>query len=95
MISTMAQVYAFNGDSENVDGMAQLITKPDPVTGLPPVSFATGISLLVFFVFAMLCVSTLAVIKRETGSWKWPIFTTVYMFAVAWVASFAAFQIAS
>ncbi len=95
MVSTMAQVYAFNGDAENVDGMAALITKPDPVTGEPPVSFATGISLLVFFVFAMLCVSTLAVIKRETGSWKWPVFTTVYMFAVAWVGSFVTYQIAS
>lgn len=95
MISTMAQVYAFNGDAENVDGMAELITSADPVTGEPLISFATGISLLVFFVFAMLCVSTLAVIKRETGSWKWPVFTTVYMFAVAWIGSFAAYQIAS
>jgi ferrous iron transport protein B len=95
MVSTMAQVYAFNGDSENVDGMAELITSADPVTGEPLVTFATGLSLLVFFVFAMLCVSTLAVMKRETGSWKWPAFTTVYMFAVAWIGSFITYQIAS
>jgi ferrous iron transport protein B len=95
MVSTMAQVYAYRGAEEDVTELAARITQPDPKTGKPPVSFATGLSLLVFFVFALLCVSTLAVIRRETNSWRWPIFTMSYMLAVAWVGAFIAFRLAS
>jgi len=48
-----------------------------------------------FYAFAMQCMSTLAVVKRETGTWKWPIIQFVYMSALAWVSSFAAFQLLS
>jgi ferrous iron transport protein B len=97
MVSTLAQVYAYDsskGDDEFA-GMSDLIRRPDPNTGEPPISLAAGLSLMVFFVFALLCISTLAVIRRETGSWKWPLFTTVYMFVVAWLGAFITFQLAS
>jgi len=95
MVSTMAQVYAYEGDTEEVEGFADLLTQADPQTGEPIMSAAAGYSLLVFFVYALLCVSTIAVVKRETGGWKWPIFQLLYMFGVAWVAAFATYQIAA
>jgi ferrous iron transport protein B len=95
MVSTMAQVYAYEGSTEEVDGFADLLTRKDPATGLPMMSAATGFSLMVFFVYALLCVSTIAVVKRETGGWKWPIFQLGYMFAVAWIAAFITYQIAA
>ncbi len=55
----------------------------------------TVLSLLVFFALCCQCVSTLAVIRRETNSWRWPIFTFVYMTALAYVAALAVYQIGS
>jgi ferrous iron transport protein B len=51
-----------------------------------------GLSLLVFFALAAQCMSTLAVVRRETGGWGWPVFLFAYMTALAWLASFAVFQ---
>jgi ferrous iron transport protein B len=48
---------------------------------------------MVFYVFAMQCVSTVAVVRRETNSWKWPIFQTVYMTSLAWILAFLTYQI--
>ena len=95
MVSTMAQVYAYEGDTEEVEGFADLLTRADPATGQPMMSAATGFSLMVFFVYAMLCVSTIAVVKRETAGWKWPLFQLGYMTAVAWVGAFLTYQIAA
>jgi ferrous iron transport protein B len=95
MVSTMAQVYAYEGDTEEVEGFADLLTRADPETGQPMMSAATGFSLMVFFVYALLCVSTIAVVKRETAGWKWPIFQLGYMFGVAWIAAFITYQIAA
>lgn len=95
MVSTMAQVYAYEGDTEEVDGFADLLTRADPATGQPMMSAATGFSLMVFFVYALLCVSTIAVVKRETGGWRWPLFQLGYMFAVAWIGAFVTYQLAA
>jgi ferrous iron transport protein B len=54
---------------------------------------ATGLSLLVFYVLAMQCMSTLAVVKRETRSWKWPIIQLVYMTGLAYVMSWIVYNI--
>jgi ferrous iron transport protein B len=51
-----------------------------------------GISLMIYFVLACQCMSTLAVVRRETNSWRWPLFMLGYMTALAWVASFAVYQ---
>jgi ferrous iron transport protein B len=51
-----------------------------------------GLSLLVFFALAAQCMSTLAVVRRETGGWGWPVFLFTYMTALAWLASFAVYQ---
>ena len=51
-----------------------------------------GAVVLVYFVLAMQCMSTLAVVKRETNGWKWPLFMQVYLTALAWIASFVVYQ---
>ena len=54
---------------------------------------ATSLSLLVFYVFAMQCMSTLAIVKRETNTWKWPIIQFVFMSVLAYVGSFIVYQL--
>jgi ferrous iron transport protein B len=67
----------------------------DPRTGRRVFTGATVASLLVFFVFALQCMSTLAVMRRETNSWRWPAFAFTYLLALAWCASFATFHAAA
>jgi len=55
---------------------------------------ATGLSLLAWYVFAPQCLSTLAVVKRETNSWRYPIYMAVYLFALAYLGAFATYRIA-
>src|SRR5690606_21895711 len=62
-------------------------------TGQPPYNFASGIALLLFYAFAMQCMSTIAIMKRETGSWKWTIIQTVMMTGLAYIVAFIAYQL--
>lgn len=94
MVSTLAEVYAHQEVDGEYPGLGTILTTPDPGTGKPPMSFASGIALLLYFVYALLCLSTVAVIKRETGGWKWPIFMIGYMGVVAWVAGFIGYRLA-
>jgi len=66
--------------------------RPD---GTPVFNLASGLSLMIFYVFAMQCMSTLAVVRRETRSWKWPIIQLIYMTALAYVMSWVVYQIFS
>jgi len=95
MVSTLAEVYAYEEIDGEFPGLGAILTTPDPETGEPPMTFASGIALLLFFVYALLCLSTVAVAKRETGGWKWPIFMISYMGAIAWVAAFIGYTLAS
>jgi ferrous iron transport protein B len=61
--------------------------------GKPVFNLASGISLMVCYVFAMQCMSTLAVVRRETRSWKWPIIQFIYMTALAYILSLIAYQL--
>jgi len=63
--------------------------RPD---GSPVYTPLVAVTLMVFYVFALQCVSTVAVVRRETNSWKWPLFQWVYMGVLAWGLAFAAFQ---
>jgi ferrous iron transport protein B len=58
-------------------------------------SLATALSLLAWYVFAPQCLSTLAAVRRETNSWRYPLIMAGYLFAMAWVASFATYHIAN
>jgi ferrous iron transport protein B len=92
-VSTLGVVYNVGGEVTEDDmtlreAMRQEV-RDDGRTLYTPL---TGLSLMVFFALACQCMSTLAVVKRETGSWKWPAFLFVYMTTLAWVASFAVYQ---
>ena len=65
----------------------------NPVTLKPRYDFATGFSLMLFYAFAMQCMSTLAVVKRETHGWKWPLIQFAYMAVLAYAASLIAYQL--
>ena len=92
-VSTMGTVYSTGADSdEESKPLRQKLGEDKWPDGTPVWTTATAISILVYFVIAMQCVSTLAVVKRETNSWKWPIFMQIYMTALAWIAAFIAFR---
>ncbi|MEN8160970.1 MAG: ferrous iron transporter B [Myxococcota bacterium] len=92
IVSTLAQVYAASeGDAGGL--RAALREDVDPRTGGPVFTPATVAALLVFFVFALQCTSTLATMRRETNSWRWPAFAFGYLLALAWGASFVTHRI--
>ncbi len=87
IVATLAQIYATGGD-ETASLRDALRADRDPRTGRPVFTPATVAALLVFFVFALQCTSTLATIWRETRSWRWPAFAFGYLLALAYGASF-------
>jgi ferrous iron transport protein B len=95
IVATLAQVYAV-GSADDFGGLRQALRADvDPRTGRHVFSLPVALSLLVFFVFALQCTSTIAVMARETGSWRWPAFAFSYMLGLAYTASFATYRIAS
>jgi len=95
MVSTMATIYNLESGGGNdaeasLRGILPGVT--DDRTGLPVYTPLVAISLMVFFALACQCMSTVAIVRRETNSWRWPIFMLVLMNAMAWGASFAVFQ---
>jgi ferrous iron transport protein B len=93
MVSTMATVFNLGrGDADPISLRETLRTAVDPHTGMRAYSPLIGISLMVFFVLACQCMSTVAVARRETNSWRWPLFMLVMMNALAWIASFVVYQ---
>ncbi len=90
VIAALGVIYAMSGDEDTVtQSLLSQISGPDG-WGL-----ATGLSLLVWFIFAPHCLATLATIRRETGSWKQPIIRATYLFALAYIFSFITYQVAS
>jgi len=93
MVSTMATVYNLgDADQTSVSLREKLRHAEDPKTGTRAYSPLMAVSLMVFFVLACQCMSTVAVVRRETNSWGWPIFMVVMMNGLAWIASFVVFQ---
>jgi ferrous iron transport protein B len=93
MVSTMATVFNLGDADESVVPLQQSLRDAvDLRTGKKAYSPLVGVSLMVFFVLACQCMSTVAVVRRETNSWRWPMFMLVMMNALAWLASFAVFQ---
>ena len=93
MISTMATVYSLDGSRDPAMSLRETLPQvKDERTGLPVYTPLVALSLMVFFALACQCMSTVAVARRETNSWRWPIFMLVFMNAIAWMASFLVFQ---
>jgi ferrous iron transport protein B len=92
IVSTLAQIYAASGD-DDTSLRAALANDRDRETGAKIYTPATVAALLVFFVFALQCTSTIVTLARETNSWRWPAFAFAYLLALAYGASFAAHRI--
>jgi len=93
MVSTMATVFNLGESDDGMHSLRErLRTSTDPETGARAYSALTAVSLMVFFVLACQCMSTLAIVRRETNSWRWPLLMMVVMNALAWSASFIVFQ---
>ena len=94
-VGTMATLYSVGDDDDGGLLLKEKMKAAVRSDGTPVFTLATGLSLLLFYVFAMQCMSTLAVVKRETRSWKWPIIQLVYMTALAYVMSWMVYQLFS
>ena len=90
IVATLAQIYAASDEETSLRSAVQ--TDVDPRSGKPVFTPATVASLLVFFVFALQCMSTIAVTRSETRSWRWTAFQFGYLGALAWLASFLVYQ---
>jgi ferrous iron transport protein B len=92
-VSTMGLVYGLGEDQDEASlGLREHIRTEMHADGRPVYTPLVGLSLMIFFAIACQCMSTLAVVRRESGSWRWPAFLFVYTFALAWLSSFAVYQ---
>ena len=92
-VGTMATIYSVGDNDEGsllLKEKMKAAVRPD---GKPVFNLASGLSLMIFYVFAMQCMSTLAVVKRETRTWKWPVIQLIYMTGLAYVMSWVVYQL--
>jgi ferrous iron transport protein B len=93
-VGTMATLYSVGEDPENNNAtLREKLSSAKWPDGAPVYTLASGLSLMLFYAFAMQCMSTMAIVKRETKSWKYPVIQLVYMTALAYVCSFIIFNI--
>jgi ferrous iron transport protein B len=93
MVSTLATIYNVESDDGEIVKLTDALRQTkNHDTGNPEYSILTGISIMVFFVFAAQCMATFAVVKRETQTWKWPLFMIFYMTGLAYLMSLIVYQ---
>lgn len=94
-VGTLATIYSVGSATENesIDTIKTKMSNEIYEDGSKVFTFASGISLLLFYAFAMQCMSTLAIVKRETKSWKWPMIQLIGMSTIAYIFALIAFQI--
>ncbi len=95
-VGALATIYSVESEGEDVGTIKErMAAEVNPVTGKKRFNFATGMSLLLFYAFAMQCIGTLAIVKRETKSWKWPILQLTGMSGLAYIIAVIAYSILS
>jgi ferrous iron transport protein B len=94
-VGTLATIYSVEADDENTTTIKEKMASEVNETGGRLFNFPVGMSLMVFYAFAMQCMATLAIVKRETKSWKWPLIQLFGMTFLAYVCSFLTYQILS
>ena len=92
-VGTLATIYSVGDNGNDTTIKNKMGAEINPETGAKIFNFATGISLLLFYAFAMQCASTLAITKKETNTWKWPLAQLVFMSGLAYIVALLAFQI--
>lgn len=90
-VGTLATIYSVGSDEEETI-KSRMASETNEILGGPLFTFASGVSLLLFYAFAMQCMSTLAIVKRETNTWKWPVLQLIVMTAIAYIAALVSFQ---
>ena len=93
-VGTLATIYSVGsaGEGENIETIKTKMANETYADGTKVFTLASGISLLLFYAFAMQCMSTLAIVRRETKTWKWPILQLIGMTAIAYICALIAFQ---
>jgi ferrous iron transport protein B len=91
-VGTMATIYSIGSTDDELTIREKLAKAKNPITGAPVYTLATSLSLLIFYVFAMQCMSTVAVVKKETGSWKWALIQFFFMTALAYIGALLIYQ---
>lgn len=92
-VSTVSTIYNIeNADDNSVSLKSQMQKDIDPATGKPKFTLLTAICIMVYYVLAMQCMSTLAVVKRETNTWRWPMFQLFYMTGLAYLVTFIVYR---
>jgi ferrous iron transport protein B len=94
-VGTMGIVYAVGDVEDNTHDLSSAMQNDRYANGRPVWTKLVAVSMLVWFVLAMQCMSTVAIVKRETGGWRWPIFMIIYMNAVAYAGSLIVYQVGS
>jgi ferrous iron transport protein B len=94
-VGTMATIYSVGSVDDELTLRKRMAAEINPATGEKVYNVATSFSLLIFYVFAMQCMSTLAITKKETNSWKWPLVQFTYMSVLAYLGSFITFNLFS
>lgn len=94
-VGTMATIYSIGSAGDELRVSERMAKERRPGTNEPMYNLATSLSLLIFYVFAMQCMSTLAVVRRETNSWKWPLIQFTFMSAMAYLGSLLVYQLLS
>lgn len=92
-VGSLSTIYAVHNEEENNKTLLEKLRADKNEMGKPTYTFASGMSLMIFYVFAMQCMATLAVVKRETNSWKWAIIQLITFGAMAYLAAFITFQL--
>ena len=92
-VGTMATLYSVGDTEAGKETLHEKMKEAKRDDGSPVYTLAAGLSLLIFYVFAMQCMSTLAIVKRETRSWKYPIIQFVYMFGIAYLSALVIYQV--
>ncbi len=94
-VGTLATIYSVGSDDENTTTIKEKMASEINETGGKRFNFPVGMSLLVFYAFAMQCMATLAIVKRETKTWKWPLIQLFGMTGLAYISSFIIYQLLS
>jgi len=91
-VGTMATLFSV-ADEEEGTLLREKMAIAKKSNGQPLFTLASGVSLMIFYLFAMQCMSTLAIVKRETRTWKWPVIQLIFMTGIAYLMSFIAYQL--
>ena len=94
-VGSLSTIYAVQDEGDDPKRLLESMKNEKRQDGTPTYTFASGMSLMVFYVFAMQCMSTVAVVKRETRSWKWPLIQLLFMGVMAYAFSWITFLLLS